>query len=748
MYLLFVDNEFISSADIKEMVEQSTDDTDIINCFSTATLLRTAERLNPEIIIIDIELVQNRLSELFSDLRSRSEHSYVMALIDSDNYEKLYKAIEAGAVDDYLVKPIRKEEFLARVRIAAKKNKRIDSSSELSGGGALGGGMLLDFDRPKSKLQDEQTEPEDQPVESDDTLDSELEDDYVETTFHKITEDDPSLEKNLEDEEPQVEQTTEEAPIEEHEFTVKDLLDDEKETEESYDFDDIMPEKSIEEPAEDSLEPNLEPGSELDSEEETGFELFDDFPESGEPEETGLEEETKLEAEEPEELELGSDKAETDQLFEEVSEETEDPSEMFSEDDFIEPIQAESKIEESDEEVKDLDNLFKDDAEEESIDEPWDITEDDKDFISEADQSGAASVKPSAAFLDDVTLVAPEDDKPTFGQYAQASPEEAEPEEPSFDTDFDDDLSFDLGSDENAGLDEDDKFFDQLFEEKADTQPDETTPFEEPEATLGASEGRKSLREISELPGETADDFLFGDNDFIDEGYDKERLNDLIEDETFGAKKRKGKHDQDKDDKRGGGFSKFFSILGNVFFVLLLLIMATLSFFLIQSRIAGGVPEVAGYQMYIVLSGSMSPEFDTGSLAFVQEVDTDGLAVGDIITYRSQADSDSLTTHRIVDIIRNDSVQFVTRGDANNVNDPNPVLAENVVGQVSGSVPYVGYVLNFVQTRQGLILLIFVPGVLIIIYELGKIMKYLTQDKNGKSKKEKGDSSNTRLAEQ
>ncbi len=577
MYLLYVDNEFITSVDINGMVEQSTDDTDIINCFSTATLLRTAERLKPEIIIIDFELVKDRLSELFSDLRAKSEQTYVMALINPDNYEKLYRAIEAGAIDDYIVKPIRKEEFLARVRIAAKKNKRIDNSSELSDDGVLGGGMLLDFERRKSKPQEEQTEPED---------------------------------------------------------------------------------------------------------------------------------------------------------------------------DFIEPVEEEGKIEESDEELRDIDDQFQDDAEEESIDEPWDITEDDKDFILEADQSGAAPVKPSADFLDDVTLKAPEDDESTPIQHAQAPSEEVKPEESSFDTDFDDDLSFDLDTDENILTDEDDQIFDQLFEEKADTQPDESTPFDEPENTPAAPTERKSLREISELPGETADDFLFGESSEADEQSEEVKLDDLIEEGTLDTFQKKEKQDDQVKDKKGkGGFLKFFSILGNVLFVLLLLIMAILSFFLIQSRIAGGVPEVAGYQMYIVLSGSMSPEFDTGSLAFVQEVDTGELAVGDIITYRSRADSDSLTTHRIVDIMRNDSVQFVTRGDANNVNDPNPVLAENVVGRVTGSVPYVGYVLDFVQTRQGLILLIFVPGVLIIAYELSKIIKYLTRDNKGKEKNRNKDSGDTRFVQ-
>ena len=743
MYLLYVDNDFISSADIKDMVDQSTEETDIINCFSTATLLRAAERLNPEIIIVDLELVKDRLSELFSDLRAKSEHSHVMALINPENYDKLNKAIEAGAVDDYIVKPIRKEEFLARIRIAASKRKG-GHSEKYTSEDSFGGGMVLDFDRKKDKPKPLQHEEDDELYGSDDLPESDHEDEFTETIFHGPSEDHPTLEEDLTEDEAQTDEPVEEPPIEEHEFTVKDLLDNEKKTDESYDFDDIMPEESFGQSPKESPEPDLAPESDAGSEEEEGFELFDDFPEPGEPEMAESEEDEK-----PEEFELDSDQAEEDQLFEEVSEEKEDPSEMFSEDDFIEPVETESKIEESDEEVKDLDDLFKDDLEEEPVDELLDIPAGDKDVTSEEDQSGAASLKPSADFLDDVTLKAPEYDEPAPSGDAQKAPEKAKPEDSSFDTDFDDDLSFDIGPGEDTAADEDDKFFDELFEEKASSTPDESTPFEEPESTPESSAGRKSLREISELPGETADDFLFGDSSEIDEEFEKEKLDELIEEKTFGtSKKREKQEEQGKDKKRKGGFPKFLSILGNVFFVLLLLVMAALSFFLIQSRIAGGVPEVAGYQMYIVLSGSMSPEFDTGSLAFVQEVDTEELAVGDIITYRSSADSDSLTTHRIVEIIKNGNTQFVTRGDANNVNDPVPVLDENVVGQVTGSVPYVGYALNFVQTRQGLILLIFVPGVLIIIYELGKIMKYLTQGNNGKDKKEKGDSGDTRLVEQ
>ena len=74
-------------------------------------------------------------------------------------------------------------------------------------------------------------------------------------------------------------------------------------------------------------------------------------------------------------------------------------------------------------------------------------------------------------------------------------------------------------------------------------------------------------------------------------------------------------------------------------------------------------------------------------------------------------------------------MSFITRGDANNVNDPNPVAAENIIGRVTGSVPYLGYIFGFAQTRQGLILLIFVPGLLLIIMELRRLFKYMVESR-------------------
>jgi len=167
-------------------------------------------------------------------------------------------------------------------------------------------------------------------------------------------------------------------------------------------------------------------------------------------------------------------------------------------------------------------------------------------------------------------------------------------------------------------------------------------------------------------------------------------------------------------------------VAGNVVFGLLVLFMAVMAFFLVQSKLSGEAPSVFGYRLYMVLSGSMRPAFDTGSVVFVRPEDPASIGKGDIITY--SGDGDMLTTHRVVEVLNDEEgLKFVTRGDANNANDPKPVPAENVVGRVYGSLPYLGYLMGFAQTKKGLIFMVFIPGTLVILFEIRNIFKYMRE---------------------
>ncbi len=62
-----------------------------------------------------------------------------------------------------------------------------------------------------------------------------------------------------------------------------------------------------------------------------------------------------------------------------------------------------------------------------------------------------------------------------------------------------------------------------------------------------------------------------------------------------------------------------------------------------------------------------------------------------------------IITHRIIGVKdTNGKVMYETKGDNNNGPDLEPVLAENVVGKYADiTVPYVGYLLNYANSKSG-----------------------------------------------
>ncbi|WP_010531349.1 signal peptidase I SipW [Lentibacillus jeotgali] len=151
----------------------------------------------------------------------------------------------------------------------------------------------------------------------------------------------------------------------------------------------------------------------------------------------------------------------------------------------------------------------------------------------------------------------------------------------------------------------------------------------------------------------------------------------------------------------------------------LIILLISLAALVISIKLAGGEPEVFGYQLKSVLSGSMEPGIQTGSLIAVKSVDEgekSNFQEGDVITFVSE--EDNLITHRITEVAETDSgVVYTTKGDNNNAPDSSPVLAEDVVGLYTGfTIPYAGYVANFAQSPNGSILFMIIPGILLIGY--------------------------------
>jgi len=131
-------------------------------------------------------------------------------------------------------------------------------------------------------------------------------------------------------------------------------------------------------------------------------------------------------------------------------------------------------------------------------------------------------------------------------------------------------------------------------------------------------------------------------------------------------------------------------------------------------------PGDLGYDIRIVQSGSMEPTISTGAIVLTRpEVE---YQVGDIVTYQRRTDQ-SATTHRLIAETEVDKQAFVTQGDANNVADEQPVLSEEIAGKVWFDVPYLGYVLSFLRSPWGFLLLVLIPAVLIMWEQMSRILR-------------------------
>lgn len=103
----------------------------------------------------------------------------------------------------------------------------------------------------------------------------------------------------------------------------------------------------------------------------------------------------------------------------------------------------------------------------------------------------------------------------------------------------------------------------------------------------------------------------------------------------------------------------------------------------------------AGMATFVVTGGSMEPTIHKGSLVIDQPVAADTLKLGDIITFDHY---DQTTTHRIVGIEGSPSAtMFSTKGDANQVTDPEPITFPGRVGLVKLAVPGLGYAVAWMQ---------------------------------------------------
>lgn len=150
--------------------------------------------------------------------------------------------------------------------------------------------------------------------------------------------------------------------------------------------------------------------------------------------------------------------------------------------------------------------------------------------------------------------------------------------------------------------------------------------------------------------------------------------------------------------------NKVLKIIENVLFGVVVITLSLLIIITAQSKLTGQEPSLFNHRIYIVDSGSMSPTIKQDSMIIVKEMNPEGIITGDVITYYGHNKA-SRITHRVIEI-QNRGESFITKGDANDTDDPMPLEGEKLIGKVVYIIPFIGKVFRFLSTKLGIALLI------------------------------------------
>lgn len=159
----------------------------------------------------------------------------------------------------------------------------------------------------------------------------------------------------------------------------------------------------------------------------------------------------------------------------------------------------------------------------------------------------------------------------------------------------------------------------------------------------------------------------------------------------------------------------------NMFYIIVNIIVAILLAIGILIAISL-LPINNNYKLYTVRTGSMEPTIPIGSVIAVKS--QPDYQSGDIITFLSQQakNKDESTTHRIISkegVVGN--YEYTTKGDANDSADAEKIPQYKIIGKSLFHIPLIGYLLVYLKTLPGLILIIIIPATIIIYEESKKI---------------------------
>jgi len=169
-----------------------------------------------------------------------------------------------------------------------------------------------------------------------------------------------------------------------------------------------------------------------------------------------------------------------------------------------------------------------------------------------------------------------------------------------------------------------------------------------------------------------------------------------------------------------------------------------------QHNLKNGTNKKDLFSAYTIVSPSMVPAINVLDVVVSMRVnDPEDLEKGDIITFNSTdyRYSGVLVTHRIVDIEKTSSGEylFTTKGDNNNTQDSSRISFNEIYGRVLFRIPKIGYIQYYLSSILGWVAIIIVPAVMIIGYDIYKLIKTLNSNDKNKTKEDEKDNRDEKI---
>lgn len=187
--------------------------------------------------------------------------------------------------------------------------------------------------------------------------------------------------------------------------------------------------------------------------------------------------------------------------------------------------------------------------------------------------------------------------------------------------------------------------------------------------------------------------------------------------------------EEDKTTKRKKTFRLLYKIISYTLIVILMIVALFFIIYVVSGKIAEKNGKNPPFGLYTVISPSMTPNIDVYDVVFVKNTSEEDLKVDDVITFYSSNEffGDTPITHRIVEIldVPNTGTMYRVKGDANESADAEKVIPSNVIGKVIFKIPKLGKVQFFLASKKGWLLAILVPAIIIILYDIFKLIRLI-----------------------